>query len=58
MFVLFLIIISLLLVGGSICYAWKMGVNDTALFLMGIGAIFILSLVFLSIGNVFSKLML
>ena len=58
MFVLFLIIISLLLVGGSICYAWKKGVNDTALFLMGIGAIFILSLIFLSIGNVFSKLTL
>ena len=57
MFVLFLII-GLLLVGGSICYAWKMGVNDTALFLMGIGAIFILSLVFLSFGNVFSKLIL
>ena len=57
MFVLFLII-GLSLAIGSICYAWKMGVNDTALFLMGIGAIFILSLVFLSIGNVFSKLML
>ena len=52
MFVLFLIIISLLLVAGPIYYAWKKGVNDTALFLMGIGAIFILSLVFLSIGNV------
>ena len=51
MFVL-LLVISLFLVGGAICYAWKMGVNDTALFLMGIGAIFILSLVFLSIGNV------
>ena len=51
MFVLVLII-SLLLLAGPICYAWKMGVNDTALFLMGIGAIFILSLVFLSIGNV------
>ena len=58
MFVLFLIIISLLLVGGSICYAWKMGANDTTLFLMGICAIFILSLIFLSIGNVFSKLIL
>ena len=58
MFVLFLIIISLLLLSGPICYAWKMGVNDTALFLMGIGAIFILSLVFLSFGNVFSKLIL
>ena len=58
MFILFLIIISLFLVGGPICYAWKRGVNDTALFLMGIGAIFILSLVFLSIGNVFQKLIL
>ena len=57
MLVLFLII-GLFLVGGSICYAWKKGVNDTTLFLLGIGAIFILSLVFLSIGNVFSKPML
>ena len=57
MFVL-LLVISLLLVGGPIYYAWKMGVNDTALFLFCMGAIFILSLVFLSIGNVFSKLML
>ena len=51
MFILALIL-GLLLVAGSIYYAWKMGVNDTALFLIGIGAIFILSLVFLSIGNV------
>ena len=57
MFILALVV-GLLLVAGSICYAWKKGVNDTALFLMGIGAIFILSLVFLSIGNIFSKLVL
>ena len=57
MFVLVLII-SLLLLGGPICYAWKKGVNDTVLFLMCIGAVYTLSLVFLSIGNVFSKLVL
>ena len=51
MFVLFLII-GLLLVAGSICYAWKMGVNDTALFLMCIGAVYTLSLIFLGIGNI------
>ena len=55
MFFILALILGLGLAIGSICYAWKMGVNDTALFLMGIGAIFILSLVFLSIGNVFSK---
>ena len=57
MFILALVV-GLLLVGGTICYAWKVGVNDTALFLIGIGAIFILSLVFLSIGNVFQRLLL
>ena len=57
MFVLVLII-SLLLLGGPICYAWKKGVNDTVLFLMCIGAVSTLSLILLSIGNVFSKLML
>ena len=54
MFVLFLVI-GLLLVGGTICYAWKKGVNNTALFLICIGAVSILYLIFLSIGNVFSK---
>ena len=54
MFVL-LLIISLLLVGGPIYYAWKKGVNDTALFLMGIGTIFILYLILLSTGNVWLK---
>ena len=54
MFVLFLII-GLLLVAGSICYAWKKGVKDTVLFLMCIGATFALYLIFLSIGNVWLK---
>ena len=54
MFVLFLII-SLLLVAGPICYAWKKGVNDTVLFLMCIGTIFTLSLILLSIGNIYLK---
>ena len=58
MFFILALILGLLLVVGAICYAWKKGVNDTALFLMGIGAIFILSLVFLSIGNVFQMLKL
>ena len=57
MFVLFLII-SLLLLGGPIYYAWKMGVNDTVLFLMCIGAVFTLSLILLSIGNAFQMLKL
>ena len=51
MLVLFLII-SLLLVAGPICYAWKKGVNDTALFLLCIGAVSTLSLILLSIGNI------
>ena len=54
MFVLFLLI-SLLLVAGPICYAWKKGVNDTALFLMCIGTVFALSLILLSTGNVWLK---
>ena len=58
MFFILALILGLLLVAGSICYAWKMGVNDTALFLMCIGTTFILFLIFLSIGNVFQKLML
>ena len=54
MFVLVLII-SLLLLGGPICYIWKKGANDTVLFLMCIGAVSTLSLILLSIGNVFLK---
>ena len=57
MFVLVLII-SLLLLGGPICYAWKKGVSDTVLFLMCVGAVSTLSLILLSIGNVFQMLKL
>ena len=54
MFVLFSLI-SLLLLSGPIYYAWKKGVNDTALFLMCIGAVSALYLILLSTSNVFLK---
>ena len=49
------LIISLLLVAGPICYAWKKGVKDTVLFLMCIGAVSALYLILLSTGNVWLK---
>ena len=49
------LIISLLLMGGPICYAWKKGVNDTVLFLMCIGAVSALYLILLITGKVWLK---
>ena len=49
------LIISLLLVGGSIYYAWKKGVKDIILFLMCIGAVSALYLILLSNGIVWLK---
>ena len=40
MFVLFLIIISLLLVAGSICYIYRKGFTDVALMALLVGLIF------------------